>query len=130
MGKREREKMLRSRLFWATGIVGVLLVIAPWVLGYSTDMVAFWSSLILGALIVILSVIKGLVHDRSGWEYWVIGILGILSAIAPFVLAYAQARRAELSDVVLGIVALLLAAIAVLSRQQMATSQSRQQQAR
>jgi|GEM_PF-1083184 len=116
--------MLRNRLFWATGVVGVLLVIAPWVLGYSTDMVAFWSSLILGVLIVILSAIKGLAHDKSGWEYWVIGILGILSVVAPFILAYAQARRAELSDIILGIVALLLSAAAVLARQQMASSQS------
>jgi hypothetical protein len=101
-------------MFWATGVLGVLLFIAPWVLGYSGNPTAFWSSIVLGALIVVFSLIKGLVHDATNWDYWLTGILGILAIIAPFVLGFSSLSGALYACVILGAITLILSAIMVM----------------
>ncbi len=68
-----------NRMYWLTGILGLLLVIAPFVLVFNGNPVALWTSVILGAAVVVVSAIKGWVHDTTPWEYWVAGILGILA---------------------------------------------------
>ncbi len=104
--------MSREKMFWATGIVGLLLVIAPWALGYSTFETALVSSLVLGVLMVIVSIIEGVRRDSSRWEYLVIGLLAILAIIAPFVEGFRTALTALLASLVLGIVELALALLA------------------
>jgi SPW repeat len=47
---------------WLTGILGVWLVVAPWVLGFSAMAAVVWDHVIVGALIVAL----------SAWELWAI----------------------------------------------------------
>lgn len=44
--------------YWAAGILGVVAIIAPFVLGFSVFATAMWSTVILGALIAIFSGIK------------------------------------------------------------------------
>jgi bacteriorhodopsin len=97
------------RMFWFTGILGILLVIAPFVLGFMTNPMAMWSSIILGLLIVIVSGVKAAMHDAARWEYWVAGILGILSVVAPFVLGFSALHRALITSIVLGFIVVLLA---------------------
>ena len=113
--------MKQSRMFWATGVLGVLLFIAPWVLAYTGNRAAFWSSLLLGAVVFVVSVIKGVVHDANNWEYWVNGVLGILAIIAPFVLGFAGMVGALWASIVLGAIVLILCAIEVLRAPAMAT---------
>ena len=45
---------------WVTGIVGVWLIIAPWAVGFATNMAAMWTHLVLGVLVV----------AASGWAVW------------------------------------------------------------
>jgi hypothetical protein len=45
---------------WLTGILGVWLVIAPWVLGFSSLTAAAWNQVIVGLLVVAL----------AAWELW------------------------------------------------------------
>jgi hypothetical protein len=45
---------------WVTGILGVWLVIAPWVIGFSAMAAALWDHVIVGILIVVL----------AAWELW------------------------------------------------------------
>ncbi len=97
-------------MYWATGILGVLMIIAPFVLGFSTDTTAMWSLVILGAITLIVSIIKGAAHDVSNWEYWVTGLMGILAIIAPFVLAFSTVSTALWSGVILGVITLILSA--------------------
>ncbi len=47
---------------WLTGILGVWLVVAPWVLGFSAMAAAVWDHVIVGALIVVL----------AAWELWAV----------------------------------------------------------
>jgi hypothetical protein len=98
-------------MFWLTGILGILLILSPFVLSFTSDMPAFWSSIVLGSIILVVSAIKGLIPDRTRWEYIVAGILGLLAIIAPFALDFSGLKPAETNSVILGIVVLLLSAI-------------------
>ncbi|MCL4487697.1 MAG: SPW repeat protein [Chloroflexi bacterium] len=99
-----------NRMYWITGILGVLLIVAPFVLVFNGNLVATWTSVILGAAIVVVSAIKGLLHDATPWEYWVAGILGILAIVSPFVLRFSALPSALYTTIVLGLIVLLAAA--------------------
>ncbi len=103
-------------MYWATGILGILLIIAPFVLGFSSDLTAMWSCVILGAITLIVSIIKAAVRDMANWEYWVTGLMGILAIIAPFVLAFSTMTPALWSSVILGIIILVLSAYQLFAR--------------
>ncbi len=102
-----------NKMYWITGIIGVLLVIAPFVLGFTANPTALWTSVILGAAVVIVSVIKALVQDAAQWEYWLIGLLGILAIIAPFVLGFSNLTRPEWTNIILGALAIIFSAYQV-----------------
>jgi bacteriorhodopsin len=106
-------------MYWITGILGLFLIIAPFVLGYSVDVTAMWSSIILGLIVIVLSAIKGFAHDMAAkWEYWLVAIMGVLAVVAPFVLNFrAQARPLEAS-VILGAVMIVVAAYQLISSPQ------------
>ncbi len=42
-------------MYWAAAILGILAIIAPFVLGFSALATALWSSIILGVIVLILS---------------------------------------------------------------------------
>jgi hypothetical protein len=106
-------------MYWLTGILGALLVIAPFVLGFTGNPAALWTSVILGAAVVVVSAIKGWAHDATLWEYWAAGILGILAVIAPFVLGFSGLQPALYASVILGVIVLVLAGYQVLAHPQM-----------
>ncbi len=107
---------------WVTGIAGVLLFIAPWVLGYASTSggyggsnMAGYASWILGALIAIFSFI-GLARGAGLWTMWVAGILGILAFIAPWVLGFTSVTSAAWACWVLGAISVIFAAIDIFVR--------------
>ena len=79
---------MKRYMFWLTGLLGLALIVAPFVLGYNTDNNALWASIILGTAILIVSVLEGVVRDLSNWEYWIAGLAGVLAILAPFVLQF------------------------------------------
>jgi bacteriorhodopsin len=103
-----------NEMYWLMGILGVFLIIAPFVLGYASNMMAMVSSVVLGALVVMVSIVKGVIHDMAGWEYWIAGILGLLAILAPFVLRFAQTGPLDVS-VTLGAVIVVVAGYQLLT---------------
>ncbi len=97
---------------WVNGIAGILLFIAPWVLGYSGSSTPALASWILGALIAIFAFI-GLAPAAGLWTMWVSGILGILAFLAPWVLGYSGSGNPAYACWVLGAIAVIFAAIDV-----------------
>lgn len=95
-------------MYWLTGILGVFLVIAPFVLGYADNMLALWSSIVLGAVVFLVSLIKAFIHDTGQWEYWVAGIAGLLAIAAPFALGFRANPRPLEASVILGVVMLVV----------------------
>jgi len=95
-------------MYWTIGILGLALIVAPFVLGYSGDTNALWTSIILGAVVALVAGYKALTKDVAKWEDWVAGIAGLLAVIAPFVLFSAQ-TTAVWTSVILGLVVAILA---------------------
>lgn len=96
-------------MYWITGILGLALGIAPFVLGYSDHSGAMWTSIILGALVFLVSAYRAFDDSQVGWEYWVAGIAGLLAVLAPFILGFASLTMAMWTTVILGAVMLILA---------------------
>ena len=97
-------------MYWLTGLLGLALGIAPFVLGYSQNTPALWTSISLGALVLVVSAYKALAGDYGRWEYWVAGIAGFLAVIAPFTLGFSALSTAMYTTVILGAALLAVAA--------------------
>ena len=97
-------------MFWLTGLLGLALILAPFVLGFNNDTNALWSSIVLGAVILVVSVLEGALRDLSNWEYWLAGLAGILAVVAPFVLQFNTAEQSTQmwASIILGAVVTLL----------------------
>lgn len=102
-------------MYWLTGVLGLALFFAPFVLGYSTDSTAFWSNIVLGSAVVVISGIKGLMQDASRWEYWIAGLLGLAIIIAPFVFNYATVAVALWASIFVGAVIVILSGYKIFS---------------
>mgnify|MGYP005845648281 CR=1 FL=1 len=96
-------------MYWLTGLLGVLLIIAPWVMGYGDNQTAAWTCVVLGVAAVVVSACKPLLKDASNWEFWAAGIIGVLAIIAPWVMGFSAHVTATWTTVVLGVVLAILA---------------------
>lgn len=96
-------------MFWVTGILGLALGAAPFVLGYADHESALWTSIILGLVVVIAS-LAGLIARPANekWEYWTIAAAGLAVFVAPFFFNYADHAEPLWTGLILG------AALAVL----------------
>jgi hypothetical protein len=100
---------VKDQMYWLTGILGLLLIIAPFVMRFSDNSTALWTSIVLGAAVFVVSAIKAAVHDMANWEYWLAGIFGLAAIVAPFVLNFNSSSRALWSNIVLGVIVAILA---------------------
>lgn len=98
-----------NAMYWITGILGLALILAPFVLGYSNNPTAQWTSIILGAVVAVVSLLEGWLKNVSKWEYWVAGLAGLLAVIAPFVLGFSALSAALWTCVILGALVAILA---------------------
>jgi hypothetical protein len=96
-------------MYWVTGILGLILAVAPYMFGYSTNPAALWTSVLVGGATIVVSIIEGAQADRQPWEYWAAVILGIIAVVAPFVLGF-RAASATWSSVILGVLIAFFAA--------------------
>ena len=102
---------MKSKMFWFTGLLGVILILAPFVLSYQDTANAQWSHVILGVVILVLSVIEALDEGISNWEYWATGVAGIVVVLAPFLFNFsASDQSTEMwTSIILGAVTAILA---------------------
>jgi bacteriorhodopsin len=103
-------------MYWITGLLGLILIVAPFVLNYTGSPAALLADVILGALVLIVSAYKAITHDQVKWEYWAAGILGILAIIAPFVLSFSTLTTALWVTLVLGVIVAVLSGYEVFFR--------------
>lgn len=96
-------------MYWLTGILGLALAVAPFILGYSNNVSALWTSLIVGGATMVLSLVEGIRADREQWEYWAVGVLGLVAIVAPFIFNFSAHATAMWTSVVMGILIVLFA---------------------
>lgn len=100
---------------WINVILGIWLIIAPWVLGFagtSTD--ATWNSVILGIAVLILGYL-GATTTSAAPCWWNI-VLGIWLIISPYALRFNGTPRAEPNTMLFGVIIGILALVAGLAK--------------
>ncbi len=96
-------------MYWLTGLLGLILFVAPFLFGYADNTGALWTSLIVGAFLMVDSVFEGVAEDKQRWEYVVAVVLGIVAVAAPFVLGFSTVTAALWTSIAVGIVAVIAA---------------------
>ena len=91
-------------MYWLTGFLGVVSVIAPFVFNYTDHPGALWAGLGVGAVLIVTSFLEGMAEDKQLWEYWTAGIAGIAAILAPFVLGFYSSYAAVWTMVIIGFI--------------------------
>ncbi|MGE5512088.1 MAG: SPW repeat protein [Bacteroidota bacterium] len=89
-------------------ILGVCLLLAPWVLGFTAEAAAAWTAWISGAVIALVAL--GALVAFAEWEEWINLALGVWVIIAPWVAAFSENVSARGVHVAVGIAVAVLAA--------------------
>jgi predicted anti-sigma-YlaC factor YlaD len=90
---------------WTSVVVGALLAIAPWALGYSTtNTLATAEAVAVGVLIAAIALWAALARTAPGYLDYLVTVLGGWSIVAPYVLGYSTLEVARNTDVIAGVV--------------------------
>lgn len=87
-------------------ILGIWLIISPWIFSYSTSQ-ARWMSFVFGIVVLILGAIRYIAPTQS-WASALNGLVGLWLIVAPFVLSYAK-TSSYWNEVIVGIIVAILA---------------------
>jgi SPW repeat len=96
--------MLDKKMFdWTNLLLGLWVLISPWVLGYASSMAALWSAVVLGIAVMLVS-LWALYQPPRRLPEWVNLVLGVLLFIAPWALGYSAMMTAAWNSWALGVV--------------------------
>lgn len=114
---------------WVNFILGLWLIVAPFVLPYRDISAALWNNVIVGVIIAVLAGWRALGKEsvRMTVTSWVVALLGLWTMIAPFVLRYAGNANAMWNGVIVGIVVAIVATYRALDRSGIQPLQHQQQ---
>jgi len=93
----------------ANAVLGIALVLSPWILGFAAETAAAWNAWITGALIALVAI--GALVAFAEWEEWVNLVLGIWAIVSPWLLGFATLGAAVWMHVGVGLIVAVLAAL-------------------
>lgn len=88
-------------------LIGVFLILSPWLLGYAGEMSALANALLAGALLV--AVALGAMFMPRAWEEWSEAVIGLWLLASPWIVGFAAQAHARNAALIAGIVVLVLA---------------------
>ena len=88
-------------------VLGLWMIVSPWVLAYQAEPRPMWNSVIVGILIAAAAVYALL--KVFAWEEWTNVVLGVWLVISPWVLGFSGLFAATVNAVVVGAVVAALA---------------------
>ncbi len=95
---------------WIDFILGLWLIVSPFVLKYSHVAGAVPEDVILGILIAAFSLWMAATYEAPAGPAWLVVLFGIWVIIAPFVLGYSPQLGSHVANpIIVGIVVLVLA---------------------
>jgi hypothetical protein len=106
----------RTQVQTASGlniILGLWLVIAPWVLDYSSQNNAVWNQVVIGLAVATLATARVAAPEKFASLSWTNFVLGTWLVIAPFILRYNDTTNTAAiywNDIIVGVLILALAA--------------------
>jgi hypothetical protein len=92
----------------ASSMIGVGLLVSPWIGGYADDAVAVANALVTGALVALVAL--GAAFFARPWQSWTLAVLGVWLIASPWVLGLEAHEMAMAAAVGIGIPVFLLAA--------------------
>ncbi|AEV16664.1 MAG: SPW repeat protein [Thermus sp.] len=86
---------------WVNLVLGVWLILSPWLLGFSGTAAAMWNAVILGVAVGLMA----LLHLRGGpmWEEWLNVLLGVWLILSPWLLGFSGLTNATWNAILVGI---------------------------
>lgn len=84
-------------------VLGVWLLVSPWVFGYHVGSEASWNSVIVGALIALLAAFRAYSARVYPSLSWINLLLALWTVVSPWAWGYAENVDARLDNVVLGV---------------------------
>jgi SPW repeat len=91
-------------------ILGAFLFITPWLFNYAPGAES-WNAWIAGAVIAALSVVA--LSAFAEWEEWLNLVVGLWVIVSPWVLSFSANATAMWTNVIVGIVVAVLAAVEI-----------------
>jgi hypothetical protein len=92
-------------------VLGLVLLLSPWIFGFSAAAAPAWSAWIAGLLIALAG--AGALAGHAYPAAWANLVLGVWAIVAPWILAFHDLAAALWSHLVLGVLVLLAAAVAL-----------------
>lgn len=93
---------------YANFVLGVLLFVSPWALGYTDHSMAARTAWAGGLIIAILSFAA--IVRFAEWEEWVNLLVGLAVIASPWLLGFSNVRHAVMAHYVLGLLVVVAAA--------------------
>jgi SPW repeat len=89
------------------GLLGVWVMLSPWILGLQNSTVIVANAVAVGVLLIAAAL--GAIFVPRAWEEWVEGALGLWLAVSPWALGFSTQYQATLNAAVAGIAIMALA---------------------
>jgi len=99
---------------WLNIVLGIWVIISPFVVQFTQLTAATWNNVIVGIVIAILAIIRTSVPRQAGWS-WANMILGIWMIISPFALG-AMTTAILWNNIILGVIIAIVASGSASSR--------------
>ncbi|HEX5418029.1 MAG TPA: BON domain-containing protein [Chloroflexota bacterium] len=96
-------------------LVGVWVVLSPFVLGYASLATPAIENVAVGVLVVALAAVRFLAVDWAVWPSWAVGLLGLWLAVSPLVLGYVLVSAPTTNDILSGGALFVLGVVAALA---------------
>lgn len=90
-----------------SALLGVWLIVSPWMLGFQSDTTVMANHVVVG--IALAAVALGAVFLPQAWEEWTEVALGVWLAVSPWVLSYTALETARSNAILVGAAVLVLA---------------------
>ena len=88
-------------------VLGLWVIISPWVLGFDGSSMAMSNAVIVGVLLVATAL--GAAFVPRAWEEWTEAGIGLWLVVSPWILGFSGNRNAMLSTVIAGVIVVALA---------------------
>lgn len=88
-------------------ILGAILFLSPWLLGFQAEGYAAWNAWITGGIIAIVALMAAL--QAYGLEEWVNLLAGLWALLSPWTLGFSGVASAMWTHVVVGVIVAVLA---------------------